>query len=87
MRKEARIRQHLSRAGAVASEAYERMVEERRVLTRVRLELESLRILLQRINRREKFKRDGELRIAEPFYGCSPALWQKSVGPKTPRWA
>lgn len=30
-------------------------------MTRVRLELESLRILMQRINKREKLKRDGEL--------------------------
>lgn len=59
VRKEARLRQHLHRANAAAVEAYEQRAEERRVMMRVRLELESLRILLQRINKREKLKREG----------------------------
>ena len=60
LRKEARIRQHLDRANAAAYEAHEGREAERRTLTRVRLELESLRILVQRINKREKLKRDGK---------------------------
>lgn len=41
--------------------AYDVSYGERQVLTRIRLELESLRILLQRINKREKLKRDGKV--------------------------
>lgn len=59
MRKEARIRQHLNRANQAAAEVYERHFEERKILTRIRLELESLRILVQRINKRERLKREG----------------------------
>ena len=54
-----RIKQHLDKVNAAAIEALKVRQEERAVLTRVRLELESLRILLQRVNKREKLKRDG----------------------------
>lgn len=50
-----------NQAKSAAMEANENATQERCVLTRVRLELESLRILLQRINKREKLKRDGQL--------------------------
>ena len=49
-------------ADAAALHAHESSHEERLVMTRVRLDLESLRILLQRINKREKMKRDGNAR-------------------------
>ncbi len=48
------------KADLAAVQAYENSHEERQVITRVRLELESLRILMQRINKREKLKRDGK---------------------------
>ena len=46
-------------ADPAAVKAFESSYQERQIMTKVRLELESLRILMQRINKREKLKRDG----------------------------
>ena len=60
---EPQLRQH--RADPIALQAYESFNEERQVMTRVRLELESLRILMQRVNKREKLKRDGNFHVSK----------------------
>ena len=62
---EPKSRQQQHCTDPAALQAYETSSEERQVLTWVRLDLESLRILLQRINKREKLKRDGKL-LSEP---------------------
>ena len=59
LRKEAKRRQALDRANAAALEALEERQAERATLTRTRLDLESLRILLQRVVKRERLKREG----------------------------
>lgn len=60
LRNQSRIKQHLEKVNAGAIKAHGVRLEQRQTIHRVRLELESLRILLQRVNKREKLKRDCE---------------------------
>jgi len=80
--KAAKERNGLDRQAAAAVEGYEACVEERRVMTRVRLELESLRILLQRINKREKLKRDGKNPRSHLFPRPYPPHGQQQQPPR-----